>query len=101
MKSMLAIALLLAGSIGIAQAQSMTQREAYLKMAEVYEAAGMYDLARQARQMAENLNSEHSLPSDRVEPARQYTRPTPSQQPQQPSYRSRTCANPPCVIRAD
>lgn len=45
------------GWLGEVQAQSMTQREAYEKMAEIYEAAGMHDLAEQSRHLGRNLDS--------------------------------------------
>lgn len=58
MRSLLILAFTFScGWCGVVEAQSMTQREAFEKMAEIYEAAGMHDLADQSRELGKNLDS--------------------------------------------
>jgi hypothetical protein len=86
MKSMLICVAMLACSVSAAHAQSMTQREALEKAADLYESIGRYDLAEKARQSARELESTHELASDRVvRPSYESRAARPAQQPRQPS----------------
>lgn len=77
----LGLIMLMAGWLGVAQAQSMSQREAFEEMARIYEAAGMYDLAAKARELGSSLDSD-ATPNGPTEVHR------PQNEPQAaPSYR--------------
>jgi hypothetical protein len=68
MRVLLVLTLAFACWIPEVHADSITQRESFDRIAEIYEAAGMHDLAKQARELGHSLDSAN-------EPAPLYTPP--------------------------